>query len=162
LQPATSKPFLNSSTKQLLSATAQRISEGIASFAGTLGFLAVQAIFVASWTLFNSLSMSGMVFDPYPFNLLALIGSLEAIFLALFILMSQNRLQRQANQRAHLDLQISLLSEAEATKTLEMLLALCAHFGLYQAEDSETQELIARTNPEGLLADIKQSLPEAG
>jgi uncharacterized membrane protein len=93
---------------------------------------------------------------------LALIGSLEAIFLALIILMSQSRLQRQATQRAHLDLQISLLSEVETTKTLEMLLALCAHFGLVQAKDRETEELTARTNPEGLLADIKLSLPEQG
>jgi uncharacterized membrane protein len=79
--------------------------------------------------------------------------------LALFILTGQKRLQRQADHRAHLDLQISMLSEAEATKTLQMLKALCTHFGLEQAEDSETSELAARTNPEGLLADIKQSLP---
>jgi uncharacterized membrane protein len=140
--------------------TAQRFSEAVVDFAGSIRFMLVQAVAVAAWIGWNLPSLSPLpVFDPYPFSLLGVAGSIEAIFLSLFILTGQKRLQRQADHRAHLDLQISMLSEAEATKTLEMLTALCAHFGLAQAEDSETLELAARINPEGLLTDIKQSLP---
>ena len=138
----------------------QRFSEAVVDFAGSIRFMLVQAAVIAVWIAWNSPNLSPFpIFDPYPFSLLGVAGSLEGIFLALFILTGQKRLQRQADHRAHLDLQISMLSEAEATKTLQMLKALCTHFGLEQAEDSETSELAARTNPEGLLADIKQSLP---
>ena len=69
-------------------------------------------------------------FDPFPFNLLALIVSLEAIFLTGGVLMTQNRMTRQADKRAHLDLQVNLLAEQELTAMLQMLTALCQHAGL--------------------------------
>jgi uncharacterized membrane protein len=56
---------------------------------------------------------SRLAFDPYPFSLLTMVVSLEAIFLSLFILMSQHRSGLQADRRSHLDLQINLLSEDE-------------------------------------------------
>lgn len=138
----------------------QRFSEAVVDFAGSIRFMLVQAAAIAAWIVWNLPGLSPFpIFDPYPFSLLGMAASVEAIFLSLFILTGQKRLQRQSDHRAHLDLQISMLSEAEATKTLEMLRALCAHFGLEQAEDKETLELADRINPEGLLADIKQSLP---
>ena len=57
-------------------------------------------------------------FDPYPFPLLSLITAVEAIFLSLFILMSTNRANRQADQTSHLDLQVNLQAENEMTKVL--------------------------------------------
>ena len=65
-------------------------------------------------------------FDPFPFPFLTLLVSLEAIFLSMFVLMSQNRMSRQADKRAHLDLQIDLLAEQELTTILRMLRALAA------------------------------------
>jgi uncharacterized membrane protein len=139
---------------------AQRFSEAVVDFAGSIRFMLVQVAAIAAWIVWNLPALSPFpTFDPYPFSLLGMAASAEAIFLSLFILTGQKRLQRQADHRAHLDLQISMLSEAEATKTLEMLRALCAHFGLEQAKDEEMLELADRINPEGLLADIKQSLP---
>jgi uncharacterized membrane protein len=64
-------------------------------------------------------------FDPFPFSFLTLVVSLEAIFLSVFVLMSQNRMTRQADKRAHLDLQIYLLAEQELTTILHMLRGLC-------------------------------------
>ena len=84
-------------------------------------------------------------FDAFPYPFLTLVVSLEAIFLSLFILMSQNRASLQADQRAHLDLQINLLAEHECTKTLELLQALCQYHGLSCAKDPELKELISQT-----------------
>jgi uncharacterized membrane protein len=90
------------------------------------------------------------------------VTSLEAIFLSLFILTSQNRASAQADQRSHLDLQINLLAEAESTATLRMLRALCAHQGLDVAQDLEVTELLRTTEPKKLLEELQTHLPEAG
>jgi uncharacterized membrane protein len=66
-------------------------------------------------------------FDPFPFPFLTIIVSLEAIFLALFVLASQNRLTRQADKRSHLDLQIDLLAEREMTAVLQLLQDIVRH-----------------------------------
>lgn len=140
---------------------AERISDAVNHYAGTMRFVLVHVIWFTGWIIWNSLHALHLpVFDPYPFELLTLVVSLEAIFLSLFILMSQNRLQRQADARSHLDLQINLLAEFETTKMLSMLQSLCAHFGLEEAKDKEVQELKTRTRPDMLLREIKESLPE--
>lgn len=66
-------------------------------------------------------------FDPFPFPFLTMTVSLEAIFLALFVLASQNRLARQADKRSHLDLQIDLLAEREMTAVLQLLQDIAGH-----------------------------------
>jgi hypothetical protein len=98
-------------------------------------------------------------FDPFPFQFLTFVVSLEAIFLSLFILMSQSRSSSQADARAHLDFQINLLSEQESTKMLKMLRSLCRHHGLADASDPEVEHLEHRTEPEELLRELKESLP---
>ena len=59
--------------------------------------------------------------DPFPFPLLTLVLSVEAIFLSIFILMSQNRAAKVSDKRGHLDLQLNMLTEQENTKMLRML-----------------------------------------
>jgi uncharacterized membrane protein len=66
-------------------------------------------------------------FDPFPFPFLTMTVSLEAIFLALFVLASQNRLSRQADKRSHLDLQVDLLAEREMTAVLQLLQDIASH-----------------------------------
>ena len=69
-------------------------------------------------------------FDPYPFSLLTMIVSLEAIFLSIWILISQNQMTRQADRREHLDLQINLLAEQESTATLRAVHGIAHHLGV--------------------------------
>jgi uncharacterized membrane protein len=69
-------------------------------------------------------------FDPFPFPFLTMTVSLEAIFLALFVLASQNRLSRQADKRSHLDLQIDLLAEQEMTAVLQLLQDISRHLNV--------------------------------
>jgi len=67
------------------------------------------------------------MFDPFPFSFLTMVVSLEAIFLAIFVLISQNRMARLADHRAHLDLQVNLRAEQEITTTLKLVQEMRAH-----------------------------------
>ena len=120
-------------------------------------FIMIHLIWFVVWI---GLNLPGHhAFDPFPYALLTMIVSLESIFLSLFILMSQNRATRQADQRAHLDLQINLLSEHENTKMLLMLQALCRHYHLIEGRDPEISQLVERTEPRQVLQDLVENLP---
>jgi uncharacterized membrane protein len=138
-----------------------RVGDKIAIRAGQMWFIALHAIWFTGWVWFNLLEGPGhKAFDPYPFSLLNLIVALEAVFLSLFILMSQNRSSLQAEQRNHLELQINLLAEQEITKMLQMLQALCVHHGLGIGRDPEVKELVQRTEPQAVLDELKSNLPQ--
>jgi uncharacterized membrane protein len=105
---------------------AERLGDLIATGAGRMWFIVLHLVWFVLWIGLNATTDG---FDPFPFSFLTVLVSLESIFLSLFILMSQNRSARQADQRSHLDLQINLLSEHENTKMLQMRQALCATTG---------------------------------
>ncbi len=139
---------------------AERISDLIVSQAGRVWAIVLHMAWFGAWIVWNSGRVPGVrPFDPFPFMGLSTIVSLEAIFLALFILVSQNRASRRADERAHLDLQVNLLSEREATKMLELLQALCAYHGLSAAEDAEVTELLRETEPAIIARELEQQLP---
>lgn len=101
-----------------------RIADGITDFTGSMAFVYVHIVWFTTWILLNV----GLIhiphvseFDKFPFSLLTMIVSLEAIFLSTFVLISQNRLACASEKRAELDLQVNLLAEQKATKVLEML-----------------------------------------
>ncbi|HEV7844152.1 MAG TPA: DUF1003 domain-containing protein, partial [Pyrinomonadaceae bacterium] len=101
-----------------------RIADAITDFTGSMVFVYVHIVWFAVWIPLNV----GLIhipriseFDPFPFSLLTMIVSLEAIFLSTFVLISQNRLACASEKRAELDLQVNLLAEQKATKVLEML-----------------------------------------
>jgi uncharacterized membrane protein len=105
---------------------ADRLSDAINHVTGTAAFAATNLGLFALWVAVNTGQVAGVEpFDPYPFSLLTLLVSLQAILLAIFVLMSQNRMRRHAEKRAHLDLQVNLLAEQELTTILQMLDALC-------------------------------------
>ena len=141
---------------------AERFSDAVVAHAGRLWFVVFHAAWFGLWVLWNSRPQAIKAFDPFPFPALTTVVSLEAIFLSLFILMSENRSTRRADERAHLDLQINLLAEHEATKTLELLRALCRYHGLPQAEDPEIIELLRRTEPYTLAREIERQLSSDG
>jgi uncharacterized membrane protein len=142
--------------------TGERWADRVASTAGKVWFTVGHFFWFSGWILLNIGVVSGVTpFDPYPFPLLTLATSLEAIFLSLFILTSQNRATAQAEQRSQLDLQINLLAESESTVTLKMLRALCEHHGLKIAHDAEVELLAQRTEPKTLVRDLQTQLPDA-
>ena len=138
----------------------ERLGDTIARVAGTTWFIGLHFVWFVAWLSINARVIPGVAaFDPYPFQFLTFVTSLEAIFLSLFILMSQNRAGRQAEAREHLNLQIDLLSEQESTKMLGMLQSLCKAHGLPEARDEEIHDLKNQTEPEKLLHELKESLP---
>jgi uncharacterized membrane protein len=122
-------------------------------------FVIFHVLWFSLWLWLNSESRSRFAFDPFPYQLLSTVVSLESIFLSLFILMSQNRSNVQADQRNHLDLQINLLSEEENTKMLQMLQAICEHHKLAIGKDPETTAMAQRTEISDVLSELQEHLP---
>ena len=100
-------------------------------------------------------------FDPYPFTFLTMVVSLEAIFLSIFVLISQNRMAHQADRRAHLDLQINLLAEQENTMMLRMLERLCEKHDIRtEPVNEEIRALFEKTDLHALMHELEKHLPE--
>jgi uncharacterized membrane protein len=140
----------------------ERLADGIGSFSGSMSFVIFHVVFYALWILINlGVLTVAPVFDPYPFLLLSMIVSLEAIFLSTFVLMKQNRMSKRADSRAHLDLQINLLSEKEMTMVLQMLRLIGDRVGVRDSSlDRELTQLSAETPVEMLASEIEESLPK--
>jgi uncharacterized membrane protein len=148
--------------------TQGRIADTITTFSGSMAFVYIHAIWFGIWILLNI----GLLhiprvseFDPFPFGLLTLIVSLEAIFLSTFVLISQNRLAQASERRAELDLQVNLLAEQKATKVLEMLdemtqqLDSMSHHFTFKP-DPEVQALKVSPEPQEVLAVIDETVKE--
>jgi uncharacterized membrane protein len=92
--------------------TQDRVADAITAFAGTMLFVYIHALWFAVWiALYEGLLGQGGIFDPYPYGLLTMIVSLEAIFLSTFVMVSQNRQATRENVRADLDFETNLRSE---------------------------------------------------
>src|SRR5947207_2475459 len=129
----------------LLQRTAtERIGDWIATSAGTATFAGLHALWFAFWILANC----GLIavippFDPYPFGFLTFVVSLEAIFLTIAVLISQNRMIKQADRRVHLDLQVNMLAEQQATLTLELVRRIALRLGVEPVTDPKMAALPA-------------------
>lgn len=122
-----------------------RFTDAVTAVAGNPVFIVAHAVWFASWIMLN-VTREG-AFDPYPFGLLMLVVSLEAIFLSAAVLMTQNRMQRQADKRAHLDLQVNLLAEQELTTMLNMLTGICQRLDVkVAARDGRVEQLLKDTD----------------
>ncbi len=126
----------------------EALSDWITAKAASGPMLVIHVIWFAAWIAVNVGAIGGMApFDPFPFPFLTMAVSLEAIFLALFVLASQNRLARQADKREHLDLQIDLLTEREMTAVLHLLRDIASHL---QVETTVTpnhiRDLVKKTD----------------
>ena len=138
-----------------------RVCDHIAQVAARESFLIVHVIWFAAWLVINATNLLPFVprFDPFPFTLLTTVVSLEAIFLTLFVLGSQNRLTQDADKRAHLDLQVNLLSEQEMTMVLRMLREVCEHLDLHETISTpKFKELVQRTDVSQLAEQLDETL----
>lgn len=141
---------------------AERVSDFFVRLMGSFFFVVLHLIFFGVWFTWNlGLAPGVEPFDPFPFGILTLIVSAEGVFLALFILISQNRMTRQADRRAHLDLQVSMLSEQEMTMMLRMQQRLCEHLGVeVESVREEAQRLMRRTDVQDLVSELEEKLPD--
>jgi uncharacterized membrane protein len=134
----------------------QRLADAITSFSGRMAFVYLHIVWFSIWILLNSGLFNMQPFDPFPYGLLTMVVSLEAIFLATFVLISQNRMSELSEQRNDLDLHIDLLTEYELTRVLQMLDAIQDKLGIPNQEDPELADLEMETKPEEVLAEIER------
>ena len=141
----------------------ERVADAVSAMVARESAVVVHVIWFGLWLLINAGRVSFIKpFDPFPFTLLTTVVSLEAIFLTLFVLASQNRLTHEADRRAHLDLQVNLLSEQEMTLVLRMLGELCERFDLRETlSSSKYRELASRTDVGQLAEQLEHELPKS-
>lgn len=124
---------------------------------GTVWFFSLNALFFAVWIVLNKGLIPGIEpFDPYPFNFLTMVVSLEAIFLSVIVLISQNKQSRIAEIREKIDFEINVRAEEEATKILVIVEQIARHHGIALARDPELKDLEERTD----ISKIKERVEE--
>src|ERR1700736_6750563 len=140
----------------------ERASDAIVKIIGNVPFLLLQVVLVFAWATVNLSLVPGVrAFDPFPFGILALIVSSESVILTIFVLISQNRMARQAERRSHLDLQVSMLAEQELTTVLQMLEKLCQHVGVDVASAAlQVQGFSKTTDVHKLASELDDKLPD--
>jgi len=143
-------------------APAERVGQQLSRLAGSLAFVVIQTVALAGWIGWNLAAAPGWRFDPYPFGLLTFIVSLEGVFIAIFVLMAQNRMSRESDERDHLNLQIDLLAEQEMTLMLKMLRRISERLQIPPegGDEARAQKLAEQTNVYELVNTLRQELPE--
>jgi uncharacterized membrane protein len=134
----------------------ERIADAITAFAGSMRFVYLHIFWFGVWVLLNTGRLGVHPFDPFPYSLLTMIVSLEAIFLSTFVLISQNRSGVEADARADVALHVGLLTEHEVTRTLQMLDAIQNRLGIANNAHSDLSQLEMETKPEDVLAEIQR------
>ena len=111
----------------------QRIADWIAVFSGSMPFLILNLLWFVVWIAFNMLPLGIKAFDPYPFGLLTMIVSLEAIFLSCFVLISQNRQAEKDHVKSDIEYEVNIKAELEVAhlheKTDRIYSEMLEHFG---------------------------------
>ncbi|HEY3999619.1 MAG TPA: DUF1003 domain-containing protein [Candidatus Xenobia bacterium] len=133
------------------------LGEVVLHWVGSPAWLGLQIAFLLTWLVFNGRAQHP--FDPYPFSLLGLILAMEAIVLSTFVLIVQQQMNRAQERRDHLNLQLTIVNEQEATKSLELLQRMALHLGLEQP-DAEVSHLIQKTDLESVAMHLEDHLPE--
>lgn len=131
-----------------------RLADVITGFTGSMRFVFLHLTIFGLWILINLGWLPLPRFDP-SFVILAMVASVEAIFLSTFVLISQNRTAALADKRAELDLQVSLLAEHEITRLLTLVIAVAAKLGIDAAHDPTLTELAQNIAPESVMEQIE-------
>lgn len=135
----------------------ERLADAITRFAGSMTFVYLHLAAFGFWIIGNAGLLPFVApWDP-SLVMLAMIASVEAIFLSTFVLISQNRMAAAADKRADLDLQTSLLTEHEVTKLIVLVHAIAAHLEVATAVDGEVGELEKNIAPEAVMDRIESA-----
>ncbi len=121
----------------------EKLADFMTASFGSSTFLALNVVFFTVWILINTNHIKGVpIFDPFPFVHLTTIVSLEAIILAIFVLISQNRTVKVDDLREETDLQLNLISQKEITKLIKMMALLLEKQGIDLSQDPELHKMI--------------------
>lgn len=131
------------------------LADRVSLFIGSMKSVAIHGLLFASWLVWNTVPGTPK-FDPYPFVMLAVLASVEAIFLSTFVLISQNRQALLNEKNAQLDLQVNLLAEHEVTRLIALTEQIARKVGVVVPKD-DLQELKKDVAPERVLDEIDSS-----
>jgi uncharacterized membrane protein len=139
----------------------ERLGRRTSDFVGTLMFVWLQLLVMGGWIAWNALAPEPSRFDPYPYGLLTVIVSLESVLIATFVLITQNQMSRQSDERDHLNLQVDLLAEQEMTVMLRMLQRISERLGVPDdsADAHRTAQLTTETNVLNIAERLREELP---
>jgi uncharacterized membrane protein len=134
-----------------------RAADAITRFTGSLAFVYLHLALFGFWIIANLGWVPGIpAWDP-SFVVLAMIASVEAIFLSTFVLITQNRMAAAADKRADLDLQISLLAEHEITKLTSLVSEMAGRLGVQTELGRELEEVQRDVAPDAVLDKIEEA-----
>jgi uncharacterized membrane protein len=142
--------------EQSKATTQQRVADAITRFTGSMAFVYLHLVAFGFWVVANLHWVPGVPAWDESFVVLAMIASVEAIFLSTFVLISQNRMAAEADKRADLDLQISLLTEHELTKVAGLLKQMAERLQVAPDARGELEEVTRHIAPERVLDEIEQ------
>jgi uncharacterized membrane protein len=139
----------------------KRLADAITRFTGSMRFVYLHLAFFGLWIVVNLGWVPGVpAWDP-SFVVLAMIASVEAIFLSTFVLISQNRMAAAADKRADLDLQISLLAEHEVTRLVTLVSGIADRMSVRTEADADLDEITQDVAPDAVLDELEAAEPEA-
>ncbi len=136
---------------------AEKFADALTTKFGSVTFLLLNATWFTIWIVINTKLTSIKAFDPFPFGLLTMIVSLEAIFLAIIVLISQNREARIGELREEVELQISTLAEGETTKLMGLMMILLENQGI-KVDDPELRNMLKPMDTAKLESDLEKEL----
>jgi len=134
----------------------ERIADRVTAFAGSMYSVLFHFLLYGGWLLYNSGVLPVEPFDPYPFVMLAMTASVEAIFLTTFVLISQNRNALIEERREDLGLHVSLLTEHEITRLAQLVDLMANRLGVDEREKPELSEIKKEVAPVAVLKSIDE------
>ena len=139
------------------STRSERVADFFTRFSGDMPFVYGHAVWFVVWVIWNVGLVSGLApFDPFPFGLLTMVVSLEAIFLSTFVLISQNREQKINAIRDEIDTQINLYQEQEITQILRIVHRIEKHLSLKDTDEKSIQMMEKFVDPDDLFRQIEE------
>ena len=139
----------------------ERFVDRLNQYASSTPFLVAHAMWFGVWIAWNTGLLGLKKFDPFPFGLLTMVVSLEAIFLSIFVLMAQQRESAIAELREELGLQVSLRVEQEVTKTLQLVAGLYTRMGHRVSDDPELHHMLQPLDVRGIERDLLEQIEQA-
>jgi uncharacterized membrane protein len=137
---------------------AEILADRMIGLASSTAFLVIHAVLFIIWIVWNIPGVPLPQFDPYPYGMLTTIVSLEAIFLSIFVLMTQSRESKIGELREEVTLQVNLRIEEEVTKTLHLVAGLYSRLGLKLADDPELKSMLEPLDPKRIEEDLAEQI----
>ena len=125
---------------------------------GTIVFLSLNIIWFVTWIVINTGMTMLEPFDPFPFGLLTMVVSLEAIALAIIVLISQNREARISELREEIELRLNTISEGELTKLINLMAVLLESQGIKIDDDPELAHMLKPIDSAEIIRQLEAEL----